>query len=97
MTEDKYEEVTAEGIKFEKEGDSIEGVLESVTPSTQYEGQNNYDIKTKDGIKTVFGTTVLNTKLAKISLGSKIKIVYLGETKSKSGRFYRDFQVFVAK
>ena len=40
--------------------------------------------------------TTLNSKLKNAIVGSKIKIVYLGEKKSdKSGRIYKDFKVFM--
>lgn len=39
----------------------------------------------------------LNGKLktAKANSGDKVKIVYSGQTKAKSGRLYEDFQIFV--
>lgn len=42
--------------------------------------------------------TALNTKLLKAEDGDKIKIIYKGELKSqKTGRMYKDFEVFIKK
>jgi hypothetical protein len=41
----------------------------------------------------------LNGKLkaGKVSEGNKVKIVYAGQMKAKSGRLYEDFQIFIKK
>ena len=41
----------------------------------------------------VFGTTVLNTKMAKVAIGDYVRITFLEEVKSKDGRVYKDFKV----
>ena len=81
-------------FQFEKEGDSIEGELVDTV-----EGQfgNNYIIKTPSGEEmTVFGKTVINTKMARIKKGQKVKITFKGEVKAPtSGRNYQDYSIEV--
>jgi len=91
---EEWKKVEVNAFKFENEGDSIEGVYLRAEKSTQYEN-DNYVLETTDGNKTVFGTAVLNTKMANIPLGKMVKIVYIGKAKSKKGVMYKDFDVFV--
>lgn len=53
-------------------------------------GQNKsmlYTIEKEDGTKlTIWGTTVLDSRLAGIEIGEKVKIVYDGEAEPKPGR-----------
>ena len=91
----EYEEIVAGQVwTIEKEGDSIEGVFKR-TVAGQF--GNNYVIATEDEELTVFGSTVLNTKMASVDEGSKVRLTYIGEKKSKEGRVYKDFKVEVAK
>lgn len=94
MTE--YEEIEGGNVwQFENEGDSIEGELIDIVAG-QY--GNNYIIKDDKGDKyTIFGGSVINTKMANIEKGKKIKVTFLKEVKSSSGRTYKDFKVEVEK
>jgi len=92
-----FEEVKGNPVfQFEKEGDNIEGEYMGTT-----EGQygTDYLIKAKSGeIFTVFGKTVLTTKMKTVTTGKQIRITYLGEKKSaKGGTFYKDYKVEVDK
>ena len=91
-----FEEVKGNPVfQFEKKGDSIEGTFKE---SIEGKFGQDYLITTKEDTMTVFGTTVLNTKMKTIQQGSKIKIVYNGEKKAETGgRMYKDFSVFVDK
>lgn len=64
------------------------GILIEKEPNV---GENNsmlYTIEKEDGIKlTIWGTTVLDSRLVDIEIGEKVKIVYDGvSAKSKPGR-----------
>ncbi len=78
----------------EAKGDSVEGVLIAKT-----EGQygDNYELETTNGIATLPTLTVLTTKMKRVEIGSKVRIEYKGKILSKSGKEYKDFQVFTAK
>lgn len=42
----------------------------------------------------VWGNTVLDSRLAGVNHGDKVKIVYLGKAKSKRGNEFKNFDVF---
>jgi len=62
-------------------------------------GANNsnlYTFKTETGeLVSVWGSAVIDTRLKNVQEGDKIKIVYLGETRSqKTGRTYKDYEIY---
>jgi len=67
--------------KEENEGDSIEGTLKNIREGN-YENKV-YDIETEEGLRTVFGSVVLDDRMAQVELGQKIKIVFTGTSPSK--------------
>ena len=80
-------------FKFEKENDSIIGVLKAIEKG-QFGDQ--YVLTTESDEVTVGGYTALASKINSSMVGKKLKIVYLGEKKAeKGGRFYKNFDVFV--
>ena len=92
-----FEEVKSNPVfGFENEGDKIEGKYIG-TEDGQY--GKNFLIECKSGETfTVFGKTVLTTKMLTVKSGSKVRITYLGEVKSKKGgTMYKDFKVEVEK
>ena len=79
-------------FRFEKAGDNIEGEFVGET-----EGQygKDYLIKCPSGETfTVFGKTVLRTKMKSAKQGKQVRITYLGEVKAKKGStLYQDYKV----
>lgn len=57
-------------------------------------GNKVYDLETKEGDKTVFGTAILDSKMESVKLNSEVKIVYLGEIKTKNGWMAKNFKVY---
>lgn len=92
--EKKYEDIKEEFWKPENEGDFICGVLARVQPEA---GQNKsmlYSLKKEDGkIVNVWGSTVLDDKIAIINQGDDIKIVYEGKVKPEKGKAYHNYKV----
>lgn len=93
----EVKEEDGEIYEFTEEGDSLEGTYESIQENI---GENNsrlYSIKLEDeSVAKIWGTFVLDSRMAKVPIGSKIKIQYNGKKESKkSGRQYHDFSVFV--
>lgn len=77
-----------------EEGASIQGVYKGKRSEV---GKNDgviYEIETDDGLKGVWESTVIKTKMREVSEGDAVKIVYKGQTKSKSGREYYDYEVY---
>lgn len=51
-----------------------------------------------DGVVALPNLTAINGKLRRAEIGNKVKIVSLGEKKSKqTGRIYFDFDIFIKK
>lgn len=90
---DDWEEIkSADFWKPENKGDIIEGVL---IGHNKRDFGDSFDIETKDGTITLPTLAVLTTKLNRIEIGKLVKIEYIGETKSGSGKIYKDFKVFI--
>ena len=97
---DNFEEVGGsavdspdEMIKFEIVGDSVEGrYINSYKPDNAE--SMIYVIEQEDGNTVgIWGSTVIDTKFKSIAKGKMVAIEYLGKTKSKTGREYKDFKV----
>ena len=78
-----------------KTNKELVGKLKEIVPN-QF-GGNDFLIE-KEGGETVlvFGKTALQSKMAGISIGKQVKMIYVGQKKSdKTGRTYEDYEVFV--
>ena len=81
-----YKEINPEAWTYEKDGDFIEGVLLRKEDNV---GENEswlYSIETPEGVKNVWGSAVLDTRIALIKVGEKVKITYKGKGEAKAGR-----------
>ena len=81
-----YQEISPNLWTYEKDGDFVEGIVVAKEDNV---GKNNawlYSIDTPEGIKNVWGSTILDSKMAFIQVEDKIKITYLGLGEAKSGR-----------
>lgn len=93
---DEYKEIKGGNIFiFDKKGDFIEGKLIDVrTGQGKFESMV-YDIEQENKeLAAVFGSTVLDGKMKRVSKGETVKIVFNGTITSKGGRAYADFSVF---
>jgi len=81
--EDGFEPVPDSDVwKPSEEGDAITGVL--VQKDTGKLGNGVYELEVEPRkFKTVYGTKILDSKLSKVKVGSKVQIVYAGEEASK--------------
>ena len=93
MAEEWKEVVRGNVFAFQQVGDNLEGVVVSRKKSTQYENMV-YDIETKEGLKTIFGTTILDSLMGSIQDNQPVKIEYVGEVKTGTGRLAKNFKVF---
>lgn len=54
-----------------------------------------YHFKTKDGgLASVWGSTVLDTRLKNVELGERVVIIYHGRAIGKSGSEYKQYEVY---
>ena len=81
-----YKEIKPEDWKPEKEEDFVEGIL----VNSQHDiGENKsmlYNLETPEGVKNVWGSAILDSRMKFVKSGTKIKITYKGLGEAKSGR-----------
>jgi hypothetical protein len=93
-----YKEVTQSATWDFEENPEVEG--EYVGKETGV-GKNNsalYAIRQADGnVVKVWGSTVLDNKMANVGIDQQVKIEFLGNkpSPSRKGKTYKDFAVFV--
>lgn len=80
-----------------KENPELVGVYHKFEENVGPNQSMLYHIKQEDGsMIAVWGSTVLDGRFSEIEIGSKVKIVYLGDVKSPGGgKPYHNFEVFV--
>lgn len=96
--EEGFREATSgDVVKFEKEGDSVQGTYVGYEESKQYPNSYAVRVKNGEGIKTVFtsGIVLDLIKTNSIVAGTEIKIVFKGKKKTSDGkREYNDYKVY---
>lgn len=90
---DWQEVVVGNVFSFQQVGDTIEGVLVAKRQGKMYD-TGVYDIQTKEGIRTVFGTAILDTRMERVEENHPIKIEFVGEVKTGTGRLAKNFKVY---
>ena len=81
-----YQEINPTAWVYSKAGDFIEGVLIRVQENIGVNKSMLYSIETPEGVKSVWGATILDEKMALVKVGDKIKITYLGTAEAKKGK-----------
>ena|SRR3990167_7697373 len=95
MGKNEWVEITGTPIaRFEKEGDAVEGKLDSIKDG-QFGGKQ-FLIETEEGIVALPELATLQTKFANISVGSKVKVEFVGlrQSKKNPAYSYKEFKVF---
>ncbi len=81
-----YTEVKPTDWTYEKDGDFIEGIL---VRSQEKVGPNQsmlYSIENPEGVKSVWGSAILDQRMAFVKIGEKIKITYKGLAEPTAGK-----------
>lgn len=81
-----YKEIKPEDWKPEKEEDFIEGVLANIQKDVGENKSMLYNLETLEGVKNVWGSAILDSRMAFAKIGDKIKITYKGLGEAKAGR-----------
>lgn len=92
-----WKKVTEEDGEFwqHTQTPAIEGRLLEKQQNVGPNDSNLYVLETEHGAMNIWGTSVLDKLLAKIQVGTSIKINFLGErTSPKSGRTFKAFEVW---
>ena len=80
-----YEEINPSEWKFEKDGDFIEGILVKKQSDVGVNKSMLYSLDTVDGIKNVWGSAILDSRMSLVQLEDKIKITFKGIGEAKGG------------
>ena len=90
-----------DGAEFKKLeiGQTMQGILEEVKPSVKYPDKNVYRIKEKeeDLSTKIFGTSILDTKMAEAEVGDIVKIVREEDIPRDRGNDLQTYRVFLLK
>ncbi len=81
-----YEEINPTDWKYENEGDFIEGFLVRIQEKIGPNNSKLYSIETPEGVKNVWGATLLDSRMALTKVGDKIKITYKGLAEASQGK-----------
>lgn len=88
----------AEVFEFVKEGDIVIGTLKLVEENVGPNKSKLYTLEKREGeLVKVWGSTILDQKLALVTPGTYTKIEYLGKVKPEKGNEYKNFEVYTAK
>ncbi len=80
-----YKEVNPQDWTYKNDGDFIEGVLLQAQKDIGPNKSKLYSIETSEGVKNVWGATILDSRMVLVKVGSKIKITYKGLGEAKGG------------
>jgi len=81
-----YKEINPEMWNYEKDGDFVEGILVAKEPEIGENKSWMYNIETPEGVKNVWGSAILDSRMKFAKVGDKIKITFKGLGESKAGR-----------
>lgn len=81
-----YQEIDPQDWKYENDGDFIEGVLVRTQENVGPNDSMLYSIETSDGLKNVWGATILDQRMTLVNVGDKVKITYKGLAEPKGGK-----------
>jgi hypothetical protein len=80
----------------EGKGAEIQGTYISKEESVGENESVLYRIKVNEELVSIWGSTVLNVKFKNITIGSEVKVIYLGrvDSQKRKGKTYHDFDVY---
>lgn len=81
-----YKEIEPSIWKPEKEGDFIEGILVQKQEDVGENKSMLYGMEVPDGVKNVWGSAILDERMAFIKVGQKVRITFKGLAEAKKGR-----------
>ncbi len=80
-----YEEVVPEMWIPKEDEDSVEGFLVNIQKDIGENKSMLYMIETPDGVKNVWGSAILDSRMSLAKIGDKIRITYKGLGEKKGG------------
>jgi len=81
-----YKEINPENWTYENDGDFIEGIFVREQKDVGTNKAMLYSIETPEGVKNVWGSAILDGRMALVKVGDKLKITYKGLGEAKAGQ-----------
>ena len=81
-----YTEIKPTDWTYEKDEDCIEGVLVQKQEKIGPNQSMLYSIENPEGVKSVWGSAILDQRMAFVKVGDKIKITYKGLAEPTTGK-----------
>lgn len=81
-----YQEIDPTDWKHEKDGDFIEGILVRSQKDVGINKSMLYSIETPEGVKSVWGAAILDSRMALVKVGAKVRITYKGLAEATGGK-----------
>jgi hypothetical protein len=81
-----YQEIDPTTWKYENDGDFIEGFLVRTQSDIGVNKSMLYSVETPEGVKNVWGSAILDEKMALVKVGDKVKITYKGLAEAQKGK-----------
>ena len=81
-----YQEINPTDWTYGKDGDFIEGTLIRMQENVGPNQSMLYSIETSEEVKSVWGATILDQRMALVKVGDKVKITYKGLAEAKAGK-----------
>ena len=81
-----YKEINPEVWTYENDGDFVEGFVVNKEDNVGKNESWMYSIETPEGVKSVWGSAVLDARMTFVKIGDKVKITYKGLGEAKPGR-----------
>jgi len=82
-----FKEINPDVWKYENDGDAIEGVLVKREDNVGANESTIYSLETSPGVfKSVWGSVILDQRMALVKIGQKIRITYKGLAEKQPGK-----------
>lgn len=95
MGKGEWKERTARFVRFEKEGDTVEGVLTSIG-QVEIRGEpiNRYIFETQEGNVAFLGSVQLDSLITTDDVGAIMRVIYQAREKTAQGYQVKLFKVY---
>jgi len=97
MTEELIWKKLSSAWKPEKKDDEISGRILRIEKEVGENKSMLYTLETKEAIKGVWGSTVLDEKMKHFRKGDHVKIIFLGKKEGGKKEDYKDFEVYAGR
>ncbi len=81
-----YQEINPTEWNYSNDGDFIEGILVRVQDNVGVNKSMLYSVETPEGVKSVWGAAILDSRMALVKVGDKVKVTFKGLAEAKGGK-----------